>query len=161
MLLNQPVKWEKKTDVNALCKPSFSNSYTSPDDGGDVDNFPSLTIQQANRKLERLVVQLNAAINGNDVNLGSGDDEDEDGSSSGSGMSGSGESGEEETESEGPTTPEIVNEIVDEPNDEEGVMAGGVVKKVEHTVPSSAQRQLLELWSLSLTLCILSMPVIA
>ena len=76
-------------------------------------------------------------------------------------MSGSGESGEEETESEGPTTPEIVNEIVDEPNDEGGVMAGGVVKKVEHTVPSSAQRQLLELWSLSLTLCILCMPVIA
>ena len=83
MLLNLPVKWVKKAKFDALCKPSLSYRYTSPDGGGgDVYDVSNPTIQQANRKLEGLVVQLNAAINGNEVNPLSGVDEDEDESGS-------------------------------------------------------------------------------
>ena len=81
------------------------------------------------------------------------------GSSSGSG-SASGEGSSDEVTTPDPTTTEPGNEIEDE-NDKGVAMAGGVDEEVLRVEHSSAQRQLLEWWSLSLTVCLLCIPLIA
>lgn len=139
-------------------KRSFSYSYTSPDDSGDGDDVPNPTIRKANRKLEGLVDQLYAAINGDDVTpSGSGSGPEESGSGSGSA---SGEGSSYEVTTPDPTTSEPSNGIPDKTNKEDA-WAGGVEEELLRVEHSSAQRQLFEWWSLSLTVCLLCIPLIA
>ena len=140
-------------------KRSFSHSYTSPDDRGDGDDVPNPTIRKANRKLEGLVDQLYAAINGDDVTPSGSGTGPWEGSGSGSG-SASGEGSSYEVTTPDPTTAEPGNEIPDK-NDKEVVEAGGVEEELSRVEHSSAQRQLFEWWSLSLTVCLLCIPLIA
>lgn len=136
-------------------------SYTSPDDRGEGDDVPNPTIRKANKILEELVDQLYAAINGDDVSPSSGGkDDDEEGSSSGSG-SASGEGSTDEVTTPDPTTTEPGGNGIKDDNDKGVAMAGGVDEEVVRVVHSSAQRQLLEWWSLSLTVCLLCIPLIA
>ncbi|XP_044180112.1 glypican-4-like isoform X1 [Acropora millepora] len=149
---------DKSTDCwNGIGKGRYS--YTSPDDRGDGDDVPNPTIRKANRKLEGLVDQLYAAINGDDVTPSGSGTGPWEGSGSGSG-SASGEGSSYEVTTPDPTTAEPGNEIPDK-NDKEVVEAGGVEEELSRVEHSSAQRQLFEWWSLSLTVCLLCIPLIA
>lgn len=82
------------------------------------------------------------------------------GSSSGSG-SASGEGSSDEVTTPDPTTSEPGGNEIPDDNNKEVALAGGVEEELLRVEHSSAQRQLFEWWSLSLTVCLLCIPLIA
>lgn len=121
--------------------------YTSPNDGGnDIIDDPKPGVQQAIEKLQEVVVQLNAAIKGDEIiNFVSGDEES--GSGSGSGSGGESGDGNEIPENTDKPMTDSENEI-DEEDENENAFAGGVNKPSAGSNHSSASRQRVGVWLL-------------
>lgn len=106
-------------------------------------------------KLKEIVEQLDAAINGDEINVIVTDDDDDDEGSSGSG-SGSGESGDGNEIPENTEKPFTSDNGIDDFEEDDNTLGGGVNEQPNVGLKNSATRHVTGAWLLCSILWVLS-----